>query len=168
MSYDRPQELLKPVKRRFITLTFAVALLLELLPLPVGSTRWLPDFVGLLILYWAINQPRRIGIGMAFLIGLLVDISTAGLFGLHALAYACTSYLVVIRQQRLIMYNLGQQALVVLGLMLANQVIMVVVRLATGAVFAGWSHILPSLLVGTLLWPLLNKLLLLPYRRHSV
>src|SRR5574343_1906757 len=91
MSYDRPQELLRPVKRRFITLTFTLALMMELLPLPVGSTRWLPDFVGLLILYWAINQPRRIGIGMGFLIGLIVDVSTNSLFGQHALAYSVTT-----------------------------------------------------------------------------
>ena len=107
MSYDRPQELLKPVKRRFITLTFALALMMELLPLPVGSTRWLPDFVGLLILYWAINQPRRIGIGMGFLIGLVVDVSTNSLFGQHALAYSVTTYLVMLRQRQLVMFNLG-------------------------------------------------------------
>jgi rod shape-determining protein MreD len=167
MSYDRPQELLKPVKRRFITLTFALALMMELLPLPVGSTRWLPDFVGLLILYWAINQPRRIGIGMGFLIGLIVDVSTNSLFGQHALAYSVTTYLVMLRQRQLIMFNLGQQALVVLTLMLANQLIMALVRLALGSAFVGTSYFLPPLM-GALLWPLLTKLLLLPYRHHTL
>ncbi|MFC3532669.1 rod shape-determining protein MreD [Vogesella facilis] len=167
MSYERPQELLKPVRRRFITLTFTIALLLELLPLPVGSTRWLPDVVAILILHWAINQPRRIGVGMAFLIGLITDVATAGLFGQHALAYSITAYLVQLRQRQLVMFNLGQQALVILALLQANQVIMVLVRLASGAAFIGWGYFLPPL-VGALLWPLLNKLLLLPYRHHSV
>ncbi|WP_174873492.1 rod shape-determining protein MreD [Vogesella oryzae] len=167
MSYDRPQELLKPIRRRFITLTFTVALLMELLPLPVGSTRWLPDLVAMLILYWAINQPRRIGVGMAFLIGLIADVTTAGLFGQHALAYCITAYLVQLRQNQLVMFNLGQQALVILALLQANQLIMVLVRLASGAAFIGWGYFLPPL-IGALLWPLLNKLLLLPYRHHSV
>lgn len=167
MNYDRPQELLKPVKRHFITLTFAVALVLELLPLPQGSNRWLPDFVALLILYWSMNQPRRIGIGMGFLIGLIVDVSTNSLFGQHALAYSVTTYLVMLRQRQLIMFNLGQQALVVLTLMLANQLIMALVRLALGSAFVGASYFLPPLM-GALLWPLLTKLLLLPYRHHTL
>jgi rod shape-determining protein MreD len=167
MSYDRPQALLKPVKRRFITLTFALALLMELLPLPIGSTRWLPDFVGLLLLYWAINQPSRVGIGMGFLIGLIVDVSTNSLFGQHALAYSVTTYLILLRQRQLVMFNLGQQALVVLTMMLANQLIMALIRMALGSAFVGASYFLPPL-IGALLWPLLTKLLLLPYRHHTI
>jgi len=167
MSYDRPQALLKPVKRRFITLTFALALLMELLPLPIGSTRWLPDFVGLLLLYWAINQPSRIGIGMGFLIGLIVDVSTNSLFGQHALAYSVTTYLILLRQRQLVMFNLGQQALVVLTMMLANQLIMALIRMALGSAFVGAGYFLPPLM-GALLWPLLTKLLLLPYRHHTL
>ena len=162
MNYDRPQELLKPVKRRFITLTFAIALLLELLPLPLGSNRWLPDFVGLLILYWSTNQPRRIGIGTTFLIGLLADVTSTGLFGQHALAYSISAYLILLRQRQLVMFNLGQQTLVVLVLMMGNQLIMALARWLTGATFPGISYFLPPL-IGALLWPLLTKLMLLPY-----
>ncbi|BAK75006.1 rod shape-determining protein MreD [Pseudogulbenkiania sp. NH8B] len=167
MPFERPKELLKPVKRRFIFLTFVIAVLVELIPLPAGSTRWLPDLIGLLLLYWVINQPRRVNIGSAFLLGLVADAATAGLFGQHALAYSITSYLALRQQRQLVMFNLGQQALAVLALMLANQTIMVVARMITGAAFVGWSYFLPPL-VGALLWPLLTKLLLLPYRQHSV
>ncbi|AXK38759.1 rod shape-determining protein MreD [Crenobacter cavernae] len=164
---DRPQELVKPVKRRFIYLTFALAMLVELVPLPSGSTRWLPDFVGLLLLYWVINLPSRVNIGTAFALGLIADVATAGLFGQHALAYSITAYLALLRQRQLVMFNLGQQALAVLALMLTNQAIMVVVRMITGAAFVGWGYFLPPL-IGALLWPLLTKLLVLPYRRHSL
>lgn len=165
MSLDHPQELLKPVGLRFIYLTLAIALLLELVPLPVGSTRWMPDFVGLLLLYWAINQPRLLGVGTAFFIGLATDVATAGLFGQHALAYSVTCYLAQYRQRQLVMLNLGQQSLVVLGLLLTNQLIMVLARMATGSAFVGISYFLPPL-IGALLWPLLTKLLLLPYQRN--
>lgn len=167
MSFDRPKELLKPVKRRFIFTTLLLAVLLEMIPLPHGSTRWLPDFISLVLLYWVINQPRRVNVGIAFLMGLVADLATAGMLGQHALAYSVTAYLALSRQRQLIMFNLGQQALSVLALMLCNQSIMVVARMLTGSAFVGWSYFLPPL-IGALLWPLLTKLLLLPYHHHSV
>jgi rod shape-determining protein MreD len=167
MSFERPKELLKPVRRRFIYTTFALAVLLELIPLPDFIVGWLPDFIGMLILYWVINQPRRISVGAAFGFGLIADMATAGLFGQHALAYSITAYLALLRQRQLVMFNLGQQALSVLGLMMANQIIMVIARMVTGSAFAGWSYFLPPL-TSAILWPLLTKLLLLPYRHHNV
>lgn len=98
--------------------------------------------------------------------GIIADVSTAGLFGQHALAYSVTAFLALSRQRQLVMFNLGQQALVVLGLMLTNQLIMVVVRMLTGSAFVGWSYFLPPL-IGALLWPLLTKLMLIPYRQHT-
>lgn len=167
MSFDRPQELLKPVRRRFIFLSFSLVVLFEFLPLPSSSILWLPDFIGLLILYWVINQPRRVNIGVAFLFGIIADIATSSMFGQHALAYSITSYLALIRQRQLVMFNLGQQTLVVLGLLFTNQFIMVLVRMAVGDKFIGLIYFFPPIL-GALLWPLLNKLLLLPYHRHKV
>ena len=167
MSFDRPKELLKPVRRRFIYLSFALAILFNLLPLPTDTLLWLPDFLALLILYWVINQPRRVSIGTAFVLGIIADVACTGMFGQHALAYSITSYLALSRQRQLVMFNLGQQALAVLGLMFANQLIMVMARMATGSAFVGWSYFLPPL-TGAILWPLLTKLLLLPYRQHKV
>lgn len=164
---DRPQELLKPIKRSFIYTTFLIGMLIELVPLPAGSTRWIPDFVGMLILYWVINQPSRVNIGTAFVLGLIADVATADLFGQHALAYSITSFLALLRQRQLVMFNLGLQALAVMALMLTNQLIMMVARMATGASFVGWGYFIPPL-ISALLWPLLTKLLLLPYRHHSV
>lgn len=163
---DRPQELLKPVKRSFIYTTFLIGMLIELVPLPVGSTRWIPDFVGMLILYWVINQPSRVNIGTAFVLGLIADVATADLFGQHALAYSVTAFLTLLRQRQLVMFNLGQQALAVMALMLTNQLIMMVARMVSGAAFVGWGYFIPPL-ISALLWPLLTKLLLLPYRHHS-
>lgn len=166
MALDRPHELLKPVKRRFIALTFFLGLLVELIPLPAGSTRWLPDLIGLVLLYWVINQPRRVGVGTAFFVGLIADVTTAGLFGQHALAYSLTAYFALKRQRQLVMFTLGQQALAVGGLLFANQLIMMLARLLTGSAFIGFSYFLPPV-IGILLWPLLTKLLLLPYRQHT-
>ena len=77
---DKPRELLRPVRKRWIALSLALALVVELLPLS-GPARLTPDFVALLVLYWNINQPSRFGIGLSFLVGLIGDFFSAGLIG---------------------------------------------------------------------------------------
>ena len=71
MAFDRPKEFLKPIKTRWIVLSFLVAIAVELLPLDVALASWVPDLTALLVLYWTLNQPRRFGIGWAFAVGLI-------------------------------------------------------------------------------------------------
>ena len=73
MAFDRPKELLKPIKPRWIVLSFVLAIAVELLPLDATLANWLPDFTAMLALYWTLNQPRRFGIGWSFGIGLIAD-----------------------------------------------------------------------------------------------
>lgn len=162
---DKPRELLRPVRKRWIALSLALALVVELLPLS-GPARLTPDFVALLVLYWNINQPSRFGIGLSFLVDLIGDFFSAGLIGQHALAYTVISYLVLLRQRQIAMYSLGQQALIVLGLLLLSQAIMWLARMALGGVVVGWSYFM-SPFVGALLWPLLTTILLWPQRSGS-
>lgn len=166
MSLDRPKELLKPVKQRFILFTFAIATLAMLCPLPWSIAIWFPDVIGLLLLYWTINQPRQVNIGTAFLMGLIADIVSDSVFGQHALAYSMTTFFTLLRQRQLIMFNLGQQAVSAFLLLQANQFIMMAVRMLTGSAFVGIGYFF-SPLTSALLWPLLTKLLLFPYRHHT-
>lgn len=98
MAFDRPKELLKPIKPRWIVLSFVLAIAVELLPLDATLANWLPDFTAMLALYWTLNQPRRFGIGWSFGIGLIADVASASVFGQHALAYSVISYLLLSRQ----------------------------------------------------------------------
>lgn len=166
MAFDRPKELLKPIKPRWIVLSFVLAIAVELLPLDATLANWLPDFTAMLALYWTLNQPRRFGIGWSFGIGLIADVASASVFGQHALAYSVISYLLLSRQRQVVMYNLGQQTLVVLVLLLVNQLLMVLARMATGAVFAGWEYFIAPF-VGAVFWPLLTNVLLIPQRRGT-
>lgn len=63
---DRPKELLKPVKVRYVVLSIVIALLLELLPFNRGTVRWIPDLAAMVVLYWTINRPSRFGIFAGF------------------------------------------------------------------------------------------------------
>lgn len=64
-----------------------MAILLDFMPFPFDVFFWLPELTALALLYWVMYLPNRIGMGTAFLIGLLVDVGTAASLGLHALSY---------------------------------------------------------------------------------
>jgi rod shape-determining protein MreD len=78
------QYILRPVSPLFIAVSLAFALMLNFLPW--GQRVWVPDFVALTLVFWNIHHPRKVGIGVAFLMGVLVDVNDATLLGQHALA----------------------------------------------------------------------------------
>ena len=85
-------DLLLPVGGAFIVSTLIVALMINLLP---WSGVWLqvkPDFVALVVLYWCIHQPRKVGFTVAFSLGLIMDVAEGSVFGQHALAYSVLAY----------------------------------------------------------------------------
>jgi rod shape-determining protein MreD len=53
----------------------------------VGACAWLPDLLALVLVFWSVHQPLRVGVGAAFVFGLLMDVHQAALLGQHALAY---------------------------------------------------------------------------------
>ena len=77
------QQLLLPANPLFIWGSLLVALLLNMLPL--GRTPWLPDFLILVLVFWSVHQPLRVGIGAAFFFGLCMDVNQTALLGQHAL-----------------------------------------------------------------------------------
>jgi rod shape-determining protein MreD len=156
-------EILLPVKPAFIVFTLAVAALVNLLPWS-GWAWWLrPDFVALVVLYWCIEQPRRVGFTAAFVLGLLMDVADGALFGQHALAYSILAYAGIVLHRRVRMFSLGLQVLHVIPLLLLNDVITLAIRLLAGADFPGYRYFAGSFIAGAL-WPLVSILLKLPQR----
>jgi len=157
-----PQYLLLPASRAFITFSLIAAFLLNLLPW--GRLPGVPDFMALTLVFWNIHQPRMVGIGIAFLFGLLLDVHDASLFGQHALAYTLLSYGAMSLHRRVPWFGMPAQMLHVLPLFLLAQAVTLVVRVAVGGDFPGWSWFLQGIAT-TLLWPLADLLLLAPQRR---
>jgi len=158
-----PQEILLPVKPAFIVVTLLGALLLNLLP-SSGAWLWLrPDFVALVVLYWCVEQPRRIGFTAAWLLGLLMDIADGSLFGQHALAYAVLAYAGIVLRRRVQRFSITPQVLHVIPLLLLNDVIVLVIRTLAGSDFPGYQYFIGSF-IGGALWPPLSFLLKLPQR----
>jgi rod shape-determining protein MreD len=158
----RPEYLLLPASRAFIAFTILLAFVLNILPW--GRMYGVPDFLAIVLVFWNIHQPRKVGIGIAFLVGLLMDVHASALLGERALAYSLLSYGAMSMHRRVPWYRLGGQMLHVLPLFLVAQLVVVAVRMAVGGPFPGVGYFLQSL-SSTLLWPLADVLLLVPQRR---
>jgi rod shape-determining protein MreD len=102
--------------------TLLVALVLTVLHLPPGAAAWLawvrPDWVAVILLYWVMAVPQQVGMGTAWLAGLLVDSVTGSLLGQHALALVFIAWAGLSLYQRLRMYSLLQQSSIVFATVL--------------------------------------------------
>ncbi len=161
---NRPQYILLPVNPSFIAFSLAAAFVLNFLPW--GRTAGVPDFVALVLLFWNIHQPRKVGMGIAFVLGILMDVHDANLFGEHALAYTLLSYGAISLHRRVLWFSLPVQALHVLPLLVIAQLVPFTIRLLTGAAFPGWSYLVDGF-VEAVLWPVASLLLLAPQKRAS-
>jgi len=159
---DRPQRILRPAAPGFMALTMGVAVIFNLLPW--GALSGVPDLVALVLVFWCIHQPRRTGIGIAWLIGLLMDAGNGALLGQHAFAYSVLAFAAIALHRRILWFPPWQQAVHVFVLLLSSQLLMITVRLAAGGAFPGIAYFADSL-VAALLWPVATFVLLLPQRR---
>lgn len=161
---NRPHYILLPVNPLFIAASLVIAFMLNLLPW--GQVPGIPDFVALVLVFWSVHQPRMVGIGIAFMMGLLMDVHDATLLGENALSYTLLSYFAIMIHRRVLWFRVATQALHVLPLLLVMQTVQLVVRvMATGA-FPGWLFFLESL-VAAALWPVATMILLAPQRRAA-
>ena len=156
------QPLLLPANPVFIWFTLGLALLMDMLPLV--RQPWRPDLLALVLVFWTIHQPLRVGVGAAFVFGLFMDVHRAGLLGQHALVYTALSYLAIMVHRRILWFPVSSQALQVLPLLMAVHVLELVVRLISGSGLPGWSFWLSPFLQA-LLWPVVSLLLLMPQHR---
>ncbi|MGH8673479.1 MAG: rod shape-determining protein MreD [Burkholderiales bacterium] len=162
MVPERRQAILLPVRLSTIVASFAAALLLNFLPWP--NVALAPDFVALTLAFWCVRQPRLVGLGVGWLLGLLTDVGNGVLLGQHALSYSVLAFCAITLSRRILWFGLWTQALHVAALLLLAQAVGTLVRLAAGAEFPGWSLAVGPL-GGALLWPVVSIVLLAPQRR---
>ena len=156
------QQLLLPANPRFIWASLIAALLLDMLPL--GRLPWMPDFMAVVLVFWNVHQPLRVGIGLAFMFGLGMDVHQSSLLGQHALSYTALSFFATMIHRRLLWFSVPTQALQVLPLFAASLGVELLIRLIGGGTLPGWSVLFAPLLE-SMLWPVASILLLAPQRR---
>ncbi|HUK04935.1 MAG TPA: rod shape-determining protein MreD [Burkholderiales bacterium] len=164
LSDAASQRILLPVRASTILGSLALALIANFLPW--RSVALAPDFVALVLVFWCVRQPRLVGLGAGWLLGLLIDVGNGVLMGQHALAYSLLAFASITLSRRILWFPLWGQALHVLALLLFAQGVAALVRLALGAEFPGWI-VLVGPLIGAALWPLVTTLLLMPQRRPA-
>lgn len=156
------QQLLLPANPVFIWTSLIIALLLDMLPL--GRVPWMPDFLALVLVFWNVHQPQRVGIGLAFMFGLGMDVHQSALLGQHALAYTALSFFATMIHRRLLWFSVPSQALQVLPLFAVAHGVEIIIRISSGGIFPGWTLLLAPL-AESLLWPVVSVMLLAPQRR---
>ena len=144
--------------RSLIFLTIMVAVLLSLVPLPEVLLPFKPYWVAMVVIYWSLETHDIISLGLAFLIGLVLDILSGSLMGLHALSLVIMVFLVQRFRSRLRFFPPWQQALSVLGLLANDRIILIWITALLGESLPTWRYWLPPL-VAMLLWPWLLLLL---------
>jgi len=155
-------QILLPVRLSTIVASFVGALLLDFLPWP--DLRLVPDFVALVLVFWCVRQPRLVGLGVAWALGLLVDAGNGVLLGEHALAYSLAAFIALWLSRRILWFGPFLQAGHVALILAASQTLVLVVRIVAGDAFPGWA-IYVGPLAGALLWPMVSWLLVLLQRR---
>ena len=158
----QPNYILLPASSAFIFLSLLVTFLLNFLPW--GTTAGVPDFVALTLVFWSIHQPRKVGIGVAFTMGLLMDVHTASLLGESALAYTFLTYFAITIHRRVLWFAPFKQTLYVFPLFLLAQIIQAAIHFLVNGKFPGLLFFTQSVVTAAL-WPLATWILLAPQRR---
>ncbi len=135
-----------------IFVSFVLALMLTILPLPEWVRFYRPQWYTLVLIYWAMAAPQRVGVGVGWAVGITVDVITGTLLGQHALALSLIAYITQKMHQRLRLFPIWQQSLTVL-------ILLHIEKLFNMWIMGAISQPVPPLLfwappfVGMLLWP---------------
>lgn len=129
-----------------------------------GHAPMLPDVLAVVLVFWTVHQPLRVGIAAAFVFGVVMDVQEAGLLGAHAMAYSVLSFLAIVVHRRLLWFSVPYQALQVLPLFVVSHLLLVLAHWLVGVGHSSW-WVLVAPVWEALLWLPMTVVLLAPQRR---
>ena len=132
--------------------SFIVAYMLTAMPLPDWAVNWRPAWVTVVLIYWCLALPERVGIGIAWLAGVILDVQQGTVFGQHAIALTIIAFIVIKSHQRVRVFPLAQQAMLICVLLLFSQLLTLWIRALMGFPPQHWSYWMPAL-TSMVLWP---------------
>lgn len=141
-----------------IVLTLLVALMVTMIPLPNWIQELSPHWILLVLVYWSMALPTRIGVGIAWIMGLLLDVTYDDLLGQHALALAVVIFLTLNLHQRLRVFPIWQQSIVILVFCIIYDMINLWIKGISGYAPNVWLYILPSFTTA-FIWPVVFLIL---------
>ncbi|MFQ5936963.1 MAG: rod shape-determining protein MreD, partial [Acidiferrobacterales bacterium] len=137
-----------------IATTFVVALLLSMLPGPEWAERFRPNWVALVLIYWCVATPALVGVGVGWIVGLVLDLLFGSVLGQHALALAIIAYIAHRLHLQIRMFPRWQQAATVLILLTINQILVLWIKGVLGQAPTLLPNVTSSI-VGMVIWPLI-------------
>ncbi len=135
-----------------IVMSFIVALVAHMVVLPDWAQNLRPDWVALVLIYWCIALPDRVGVGIGWMVGLMLDVAGGALLGQNALTLAIVAYLAIRLHQRIRLFPVWQQSVSVLLLILLHLMLALWIKGALSQSTETWAYWLPAL-TSMLLWP---------------
>jgi rod shape-determining protein MreD len=135
-----------------IFVTLCIAMLLTILPMPEWARPYRPQWVTLVMLYWAIALPHRVGVGSGFVAGIVLDVLTGTLLGQNSLGLVVVLFIAIQLHQRIRVFPFWQQSLGILVLLIVEHLLSLWVIGATGGQAPGLGYWAVPL-IGALLWP---------------
>ena len=156
-----------PQGRRIIVISFLVAFMLSALPMPEWASLWRPGWVALVLIYWCMALPQKIGVATGWLVGLMLDVLLGTVLGQHALAMCVIAFVTHKLHRQVRVLPVWQQGISVFLLVLFYQVLVLWINGIQGVpveVVAYWA----SPLVSTVLWPWVFIILRDLRRRYHV
>lgn len=150
-----------------LLLTYVLALVLMVMPLPTVLEPWRPDWVSLVLLYWLLAVPHRVGFGTVLVLGLLTDILMGSTFGVYAVALVLIAYPVLRHFQRIRHYSFMQQALVIGILIFVKRIIVYELEHVLNDAVFNLPYLYP-VLSSAVLWPWLFLVMRRFRRRYAI
>ncbi|MEJ2761014.1 MAG: rod shape-determining protein MreD [Gammaproteobacteria bacterium] len=135
-----------------IILSFVAAFMLTAMPLPEWAANWRPAWVAMVLIYWCMALPERVGIGIGWVMGLLLDVQQGTVLGQHAMGLAIVAYITIQSHQRIRVFPLFQQALMICGYILLVQFLNLWIRGMIGVPPQDWTFWSPAF-TSMLIWP---------------
>jgi rod shape-determining protein MreD len=154
-------------RRLPVIITLLVGLMLTMMPLPGSAENARPDWLALLVIFWAMQLPRTWSIGSAWMIGIILDVASGTVLGQHALALCVIAYITVRVHLLMRVFPLSQLTITIFALLALYQFLLFWVNGVAGINAPAVSYWAP-VISGTLLWPFLFTFLSgLRYRSRS-
>ncbi|MCH8261465.1 MAG: rod shape-determining protein MreD [Gammaproteobacteria bacterium] len=148
-------------------ISLLIAFLLTALPLPHWADDWRPAWVAMVLIYWCMALPERIGIGIAWCMGLLLDVQQGALLGQNALGLALIAYFVIQIHKRFRLFPLVQQSCLVGFIIIFYLLISSWVTGIMGIPPKTWTYWMPAI-SSMVLWPWLFVILRDIRRQYNV
>ncbi len=150
-----------------ILASFIIALLLTTIPLPGWLNDWRPAWVAMMLIYWCIVLPERVGIGIAWLLGLMLDVHTGALLGQNALGLSVIAYLTLRLHKQIRLFPPLQQSVLICFYLLLFQFLTLWIRGIIGVPPQHWSFWAP-VVSSMLLWPVFFIIMRATRRKYNV